>query len=278
MKRYFLFHYTLQKPSDKKTILHAIKTNNYTLISESTLSQGDLEIVVEIEEQELQSFLLQDPQLRFLSSYKELSLEVDWNKQAELFCKHYEKGLIEVQLKNTKSFHLLPGNAFGDTSHPTTELILTLLDRYVKDQIVFDIGTGSAILAIASILQGAKHVWAFEIDEKALLCAKKNIEFNHLELHISLQKEACLPHIEKEQSMPLVILANMITGELEKVLIAYKNYFQHPGFFLFSGILKKEKMIMKKKLLALDIEVLEEHEKEGWVCFVCTYKPLFVNQ
>jgi ribosomal protein L11 methyltransferase len=58
-----------------------------------------------------------------------------------------------------------PGMAFGCGTHATTALCLTLLEKYVRPGItVYDIGTGSGILAVAAARLGAGRVRAVDID------------------------------------------------------------------------------------------------------------------
>ena len=75
--------------------------------------------------------------------------------------------------------HLDPGMAFGTGLHPTTQLCLRLLERYVQPgQRVLDIGTGSGILAIAAAKLGAGPVLALDNDPVAVTVAAENIERN----------------------------------------------------------------------------------------------------
>ena len=51
-----------------------------------------------------------------------------------------------------------PSMAFGTGTHPTTQLCLALAEEYVQPGIdVIDVGCGSGILSIGSILLGAKY-------------------------------------------------------------------------------------------------------------------------
>src|SRR5690606_9073732 len=54
-----------------------------------------------------------------------------------------------------------PGMAFGTGTHPTTVLSLQALEKHVKDgDIVLDVGSGSGVLSIASVLLGANKAYA----------------------------------------------------------------------------------------------------------------------
>lgn len=75
--------------------------------------------------------------------------------------------------------HLDPGMAFGTGLHPTTQLCLRLLERYVQpNQPTLDLGAGSGILAIAAAKLGAAPVLALDNDALAVQVAHANVARN----------------------------------------------------------------------------------------------------
>lgn len=67
--------------------------------------------------------------------------------------------------------------AFGTGTHATTSMCIQLLEEYVKPEMkVFDVGTGSGILAIAASKLGAKDIQAADYDNVAVDVARENIE------------------------------------------------------------------------------------------------------
>ncbi len=70
--------------------------------------------------------------------------------------------------------------AFGTGHHPTTAGCLTLLDRLggMAPQSVFDLGCGSAVLAIAAAKLWDVEVIASDIDERSVEIARENIALN----------------------------------------------------------------------------------------------------
>jgi ribosomal protein L11 methyltransferase len=75
-----------------------------------------------------------------------------------------------------------PGRAFGTGTHESTRLCLRLLERLAQDGPlgrVLDVGTGTAILAIAASKLGASFVVASDIDPEALACARTHLCLNH---------------------------------------------------------------------------------------------------
>jgi len=74
-----------------------------------------------------------------------------------------------------------PGLASGTGEHPCTQLALKGLETAITPGCVLaDIGTGSGILAIASLRLGAAVAIAIDPDESALSSAKENFELNGL--------------------------------------------------------------------------------------------------
>lgn len=75
-----------------------------------------------------------------------------------------------------------PGMAFGNGTHETTAMCLGLVEDLIHpgDE-VLDVGTGSGILAIASVLMGAKRALGIDIDPVAVRVAQENIARNGLE-------------------------------------------------------------------------------------------------
>ena len=75
-----------------------------------------------------------------------------------------------------------PGMAFGTGDHETTRMCIQALEKYVeKDSTVFDVGTGSGILAIAAAKLGAKKAVGVDLDPVAVESAKENVSYNNLD-------------------------------------------------------------------------------------------------
>ncbi len=72
--------------------------------------------------------------------------------------------------------------SFGTGSHETTKLCLSALKKYLQPgEAVFDVGSGSGILAIAAALTGAGFVHGLDIDPQAEISAAENAAVNGLE-------------------------------------------------------------------------------------------------
>lgn len=97
-----------------------------------------------------------------------------WEQVPEEYKEAVEDGtfkLIEID----------PGTAFGTGSHETTQLCLRAIEKYIKSgDAVLDIGTGSGILGIAALKEGAAMVTATELDEQCEPSIHDNLGFNDI--------------------------------------------------------------------------------------------------
>ena len=92
--------------------------------------------------------------------------------------REYEKQDNELVIE------LDPGRAFGTGSHPTTSLLLKLMEEQdFSNKSVIDIGTGSGILMIAGKFLGAGEVHGTDIDEFSMEVVKENLILNNIFLN-----------------------------------------------------------------------------------------------
>jgi ribosomal protein L11 methylase PrmA len=136
-----------------------------------------------------------------------------------------------------------PTSAFGDGTHETTQLCLLGLGYFLRTgfrpKTVLDFGAGSGILAIAAAQSGAR-VEAVEVDEGALVSARRNALLNGVQALIDFRRELSDPPRPFE-----LVLANI----LRPVLVDY-------GAALCARQARDGKMILSG-LLATDVpEVL----------------------
>lgn len=159
-----------------------------------------------------------------------------------------------------------PGMAFGTGTHPTTVLSIQALERYIdENNEVLDVGCGSGVLSIASILLGAKHVLALDLDDVAVKTTKANIEVNHLSDFITVQQNNLVQGISNQVD---VIVANILA---EIILLFEKDAFEllkPDGIFITSGIIQTKKEQVKEALINAGFAILEINEMEDWVSII----------
>jgi ribosomal protein L11 methyltransferase len=107
-----------------------------------------------------------------------------------------------------------PSTGFGTGHHETTRLCLSLLQELdLEGRDVIDVGTGSGVLAIASVLLGARRATAFDEDPEALRNARENVERNGVSASVDV-READLATFDGQPAA--VVVANITAAVLER--------------------------------------------------------------
>ncbi len=158
-----------------------------------------------------------------------------------------------------------PGMAFGTGTHPSTQLALRLLEKYIRPRsIVLDVGTGSGILAIAAVKLGAARVIATDIDPEAVRTAEENARLNEVRNQITLLVESVID----SGRYPLVlvnILADVIADLLLHERLAARV--EDSGVLILSGIIHSRREVVELALRATGMGVIEEISEGDWVAF-----------
>ena len=183
---------------------------------------------------------------------------INWKEIWQTHAPFFKDGISKIPLGDNKFIKLAPGAGFGDLSHPTTSLCLTLLSQNISFGNCVDIGTGSGILAIAAAMQGAKKVFAYEIDPESIEHAKENIALNGLSDVITLNPP------DNPSQFDLLLL-NMISGEQKVALDAYHFANQCNHTRIISGVLAEQDIAYRKNF---SNGVLKEKRQKGeWMAY-----------
>lgn len=156
-----------------------------------------------------------------------------------------------------------PGMAFGTGTHHTTNMCMARLEKVLPANAeVFDVGTGSGILAIAAVLLGAKSVKAVDIDAVAVRVARENIADNGLEDKIEVKEGDLLRGTEGQAD---VIIANIIADIIIMLLKDIPGKLKDEGIFLASGIISDRRADVEAAAAEVGMKVDHVDEKGGWV-------------
>jgi ribosomal protein L11 methyltransferase len=154
-----------------------------------------------------------------------------------------------------------PGMAFGTGQHATTYVCLQLLSELGPKALtkpLLDCGSGSGILSISAAKLGAKDITATDIEADAILAIQENCQRNHI---------TCVKAVK--ESVPAgeygLIMANILTPVLERLLPEFQEALASGGTILFSGILAEQKQEFIAKTTELGWSLRSEYEKDGWV-------------
>ena len=158
-----------------------------------------------------------------------------------------------------------PGLAFGTGNHETTKLCLETIEKYLKqDDTVLDVGCGSGILAIASLLLGAKEAVGVDIDEVAVKTAEENAELNG----VSGKFTAVVGDLtEKISGKYNLIVANIVADAIICLSKGVREFMNPDTVYIMSGIIDTRGDEVEKAV-SEHFRVIERIEDNGWVCLV----------
>jgi ribosomal protein L11 methyltransferase len=130
-----------------------------------------------------------------------------------------------------------PGMAFGSGTHATTSLCLQWLEQAdLNNALVIDYGCGSGVLAIASILLGAKQALGVDNDPQAVLATVDNSARNNLDNSvISAYLPDQLPSTQAD-----VLMANILCAPLLELSSLLASLVKCSGSIVLSGILEDQ--------------------------------------
>ncbi|MBE6801856.1 MAG: 50S ribosomal protein L11 methyltransferase [Ruminococcaceae bacterium] len=161
-----------------------------------------------------------------------------------------------------------PGAAFGTGTHDTTRLCLEVLDEIVTDKdTVLDIGCGSGILAIASMLLGAEKGFGVDIDPVAVKTATENGKMNGIDERVL--QFVCGDLADKVTEKYSIVVANIV-ADIIKLFSTQVRAFMLPGAkFIASGIIDTRADEVCQSLEDAGLKIVRRIENGGWVCLVC---------
>ncbi len=164
-----------------------------------------------------------------------------------------------------------PGLAFGSGTHETTRLCLEALEPYITpDTDMLDVGCGSGILSVASLLLGAKSAVGVDIDALAVKTARENGEVNGFtEPKYTVYKGNLT---DKVSGKFQVIAANIVADIIILFSSQVGEFLADGGVFIASGIIAPREAEVLEAFEKNGFEVIKRHNKNDWLCFECKKK------
>lgn len=174
----------------------------------------------------------------------------------------------EYEAGGRKVLNIEPGLAFGTGSHPTTKLCLETLEKYIdENSTVLDIGCGSGILSIASLLLGAKAAFGVDIDKLAVKTALSNAKENGFEPPVFNAVQGNLS--DKVNGRYNVIVANIVADIIMQFNKDVGRFLDDSGIYITGGIINLRKEEVIASFEQNGFEILENYEEKDWNVFVC---------
>lgn len=159
---------------------------------------------------------------------------------------------------------ITPKMSFGTGHHATTELMITMMKSLnLKEQKVFDYGTGTGILAILAEKLGAKSVFAIDIDKWSVENAMENFKFNNTKNSTIAQGM-----INKVNDRFNVILANINRTVLVESMAQLRSLLEPNGLLLLSGILLEDQDVIEQSALSNGFILQETKKKNNWMAML----------
>ncbi len=170
-----------------------------------------------------------------------------------------------------------PGMSFGTGQHHTTRLCIEQLVKHMKAGTeVLDMGCGSGILSIASILLGADKATGVDIDENAVRTAKENAALNNIyEDKFTVYCGDVTGDEGLQNAIGCnrydVIAVNIIAQIIMGMSFTFPKFLKKGGLVIASGIIKKYVNDVVEDFKALGLEILEINNSEEWVSITARY-------
>lgn len=159
-----------------------------------------------------------------------------------------------------------PKMSFGTGYHATTRLALRRIEKIsCNNKTVLDAGTGTGILAIGALKQGAKYAVGFDIDP----WCERNATENSLINEVSDRFDVRLGGFEvigKNEQFDIVVAninRNVILQNLDQIIRAAVD----GGTVCLTGLMDSDEAVIRKALASKNVEIITIDREEEWILF-----------
>ena len=156
-----------------------------------------------------------------------------------------------------------PSMGFGTGHHQTTRLCLRLLSTIdVRGRSALDLGTGSGVLAMAASLAGARSSTGIDIDEDAILAARRSAVLNPLPEPVTFQTADVFTAPWPPAQL---VFANLTGAMLVRTATQLAALVAPEGQLIVSGFVDSETADVEAALSAFSVTA-REREDEWCAC------------
>lgn len=206
--------------------------------------------------------------------------DVDWvNNWKQYFHQFYIDDILVIpSWENVKPedsdkmvIHIDPGTAFGTGMHETTQLCIRQLKKYITPETeLLDVGTGSGILSIVSLMYGIHHAVGTDLDPCAVEAVRENMETNHIPAE---KFDMMIGNIIIDKAVQDkvgynkydIVVANILADVLVPLTPVIVNQLKTGGIYITSGIIDNKEQTVVDAVKAAGLEVLEVTYQGEWV-------------
>ncbi len=206
--------------------------------------------------------------------------DIDWiNNWKQYFHQFYIDDILvipsweDIKPEDSKKMvlHIDPGTAFGTGMHETTQLCIRQLRKFITSETeLLDVGTGSGILAILSLMFGANHAVGTDLD----ICAVEAVADNCRANGIDPEKfEMMIGNIITDKEIQDrvgyecydIVVANILADVLVPLTPVIIHQLKRGGIYITSGIIDDKEQTVVDAVKAAGLEVLEVTYQGEWV-------------
>ena len=160
------------------------------------------------------------------------------------------------------------GLAFGTGHHGTTRGCLLALDRILKrrrPRRVLDVGTGTAVLAIAAAKAARAPVTGVDIDPVAIDVARENVRKNGVGglVRLAVADGPHRPAVTHAGPYDLVF-ANILAPPLVRMATSLSRQVAPGGHLILSGLLTWQSREVESAYKARDLALESRSTEDGW--------------
>ena len=206
--------------------------------------------------------------------------DIDWiNNWKQYFHQFYIDDLLVIpswekvkpEDAGKKILHIDPGTAFGTGMHETTQLCIRQIKKYLTDEtVLLDVGTGSGILGILSLMYGGKKVVGTDLDPCAVPAVEENLEANHIPAE---RFEMMIGNIITDREVQErvgyncydIVAANILADVLVPLTPVIVNQLKPGGIYITSGIIDDKESMVRQAVEDAGLEILEVTYQGEWV-------------
>ena len=207
--------------------------------------------------------------------------DIDWiNNWKEYFHQFYIDDVLVIpsweeikeEDKERMVLHIDPGTASGTGMHETTQLCIRQLRKYITEETrLLDVGTGSGILSILSLMFGAKEAVGTDLDPCAIEAVAENKKSNHIpEDKFQVMTGNLITDKEIQDRVGYescdIVVANILADVLISLTPVVLSNLKPGGVYITSGIIDDKENAVKEAVLAAGMEILEITYQGEWVC------------
>ena len=206
--------------------------------------------------------------------------DIDWiNNWKQFFHQFYIDDLLVIpsweevkpEDKDKKILHIDPGTAFGTGMHETTQLCIRSLKKHLTPEtVLLDVGTGSGILSIVSLMYGAKEAVGTDLDPCAPPACYENMDANGVDRS---KFKVLIGNIISDKSVQDevgyecydIVVANILADVLEPLTPVIINQMKKGAVYITSGIINTKEKEVADCIKAAGLEILHIDHQGEWV-------------